>query len=817
MPNQKNPLVRVLVPLVVGLAGVGVVASFWTNSKPSPPASGQAARQSTPASNQPQAPAQTPAQPPEAEPSGPSAPQPTAEAQPAQQPPTTATPQPPAPDEPSTTPPPTTHTQSTLVATASGQSPGEWSGIGATYARDADTGQPVPGLLDEASQYELRIEFSQYGAGIEQLLLAHHHTTWRAEQSQPIQVTRQWVVADGTPSGRTRAASPMAAAQVFITENGATRTCLLWAGPNGENVWSQVEAGESVAIFEATIVETGAAADAPAETPLLTVRRRYEVKPNSYVVAVSQEIINRTARPLDVQIQHFGPIDLVPDTLGSQIGGYGGDKRRVRFGYLASTQSDPTQQFVVADPDLRPRSSAISAAARAAGGTPSDLWPTQASIDNERTLVWAGMTNRYFGVAIHTLVDHTATRPTKGLADVQRIEPLVAATGLGTDDQILAMRITQASVRIEPGATATSRVGMFAGPLSRPVIEEDPIAAAAGLGGMVVYNFGGFCAPCTFSWLTGPLIGLLRVIHDYATNDWALAIVVLVFIVRGILHPVQHWSQVRTQRFAKQMQSMAPKQKKLQERYKDDKAALQKEMAKLWREEGITPASFVGCIPPFLQTPIWIALSAMIYFAVELRHEAAFYGIIQSVAPDWPFMADLSEADSFIPFGANSFTIPLLGIPVTSLNILPFVLALVFYSHQKYFTPPTSATMTPEQKQAQVLSKWLMVVMFPVFMYSAPAGFTLYFIANSAIAIFQTRWIKNHIEKHGLDDPEQAKALAAARRKAVSNSDSFLARMAKRVEEAQKARQGTQPGPGKAMQRRPDRGSEPPPRRFKDR
>ncbi|MCA9288581.1 MAG: YidC/Oxa1 family insertase periplasmic-domain containing protein [Phycisphaerales bacterium] len=813
MPNQKNPLVRVLVPLIVGLAGVGVVASFWANSKPKTPASGQPASQPTPASNQPQ----TPEHSPEADRSDPSASQPTAEPHPAQQPPTPATQHPPASTEPSTAAPPTTPTPSTLFARASTQTPADWSGIGAAYHLDPDTAQPIPGLLDETSPYELRIEFSQYGAGIEQLLLAHHHTTWRAEQSQPIQVTRQWIAPnpDGTPSGRTRAASPMAAAQVFITENGTTRSCLLWAGPSGENVWNQVEAGESFAVFEATVVEAGGAPDAPVETPLLTIRRRYALTPNSYVVAVSQDVINRTTRPLDVQVQHFGPIDLVPDTMGSQVAGYGGDKRRVRFGYLASAQSDPTQQFVVADNDLRPRRSAITAANRAASAVPSDLWPTQASIDNERTLVWAGMTNRYFGVAIHTLVDPTATRPDKGLIGVERIEPLVATTGIGTDDQILAMRITQVPVRVEPGATASSRVGMFAGPLSRPVIERDPIAAAAGLGGMVVYNFGGFCAPCTFSWITGPLISLLRAIHTYVTQDWALAIIVLVFIVRGVLHPVQHWSQIRTQRFAKQMQSMAPKQKKLQERYKDDKAALQKEMAKLWREEGITPASFVGCIPPFLQTPIWIALSAMIYFAVELRHEAAFFGAFQMITADWPFMADLSEADSFIPFG-QVFKIPLLGIPVSSLNILPFVLALVFYSHQKYFTPPTSATMTPEQKQAQVLSKWLMVVMFPVFMYSAPSGFTLYFIANSTIAIFQTRWIKKHIEKHGLDDPEKAKALAAARRKAVSNSDSFLARMAKRVEAAQQARQGNQPGPGKAMQRRPDRADEPP-RRFKDR
>lgn len=711
-----------------------------------------------------------------------------------------------------------------LRALPSGELPADWAGIGAPYKRDA-SGNVVPGLLDETSPYELRLEFSRYGAGIERLLLAHHHTTWQATQSQGIQVTREWTSttlnANGSTTTRELAASPMAAARVWITEGGVTRDALLWFGPGRENIWRLAESGESFAVFEATIVEAAAseAAGASAEEPVLRIRRRFEVAADSYVVAVTQSVENLTARALEVQVQQFGPIDLVPDTGGSQTGGYGGDKRRVRFGYLASPRSDPAQQFVVADDALRPRSSVISSIVSARGrqeAAPA-LWPTEESQKESRTLVWAGMTNRYFGVAVHTLVDPTASSPAKGLESVVRIEPLVEQLSASASDTLLAMRLTGAAVRVEPGATATASMGMFAGPLSKPVIARDARAEAVGLPGLVTYNFGGWCAGCTFSWLTGPLIGLLRLIHDYLTHDWALAIVVLVFCVRGALHPVQKWSQIRTQRFAKQMQSMAPKQKKVQERYKDDKAKLQQEMAKLWREEGITPASFVGCIPPFLQTPIWIALSAMIYFAVELRHEAAFFGAFQMIAPAWSFLADMSEPDAVVSFG-RTFTVPLLGMQFSSLNILPAVLGLVFFVHQKTFTPPTSATMTPEQQQAQNISKWLMVVLFPVMMYAAPAGFTLYFIANSTIAIFQTHWIKKHITAHDLDNPEKAKALAASRRKAVSSSDTFMARMARRVEEAQKGKKGATPGPGKAMQRRPDTGGkEPPPRRFKER
>ena len=43
-------------------------------------------------------------------------------------------------------------------------------------------------------------------------------------------------------------------------------------------------------------------------------------------------------------------------------------------------------------------------------------------------------------------------------------------------------------------------------------------------------------------------------------------------------------------------------------------------MGRLWREEGVSPTGMLGCIPMFLQTPVWIALYATLYFAIELRH-----------------------------------------------------------------------------------------------------------------------------------------------------------------------------------------------------
>ena len=213
------------------------------------------------------------------------------------------------------------------------------------------------------------------------------------------------------------------------------------------------------------------------------------------------------------------------------------------------------------------------------------------------------------------------------------------------------------------------------------------------------------------------------------------------------------------QRFGVQMQSMAPKQKALREKYKDDPKRMQKEMSKLWKEEGISPMGMLGCLPMMLQSPVWIALYATLFFAVELKHEPAFYGVFQWISVgSWMFLADLSSADAAIPLpAAMHFSFPLWG-SVSSINILPLLLGVVFYMHQKYLTPPTQATLTPEQESQQKMMKVMMIVLFPVMMYTAPSGLALYFMTNSTMGIIENKWIRAHMKKHGMPEIENIRA-----------------------------------------------------------
>jgi len=192
------------------------------------------------------------------------------------------------------------------------------------------------------------------------------------------------------------------------------------------------------------------------------------------------------------------------------------------------------------------------------------------------------------------------------------------------------------------------------------------------------------------------------------------------------------------------------------------------EQMRLMKEERINYAGALGCLPMLLQTPIWIALYASLFFAFELRHEPAFYGVFQKISGNhWFFLADLSRPDNLISFG-KVYHVPYLSAMMGTfggINILPLLWGFIFYIHQKYLTPPTSANMTPEQEQTQKMVKVMMVVMMPVFMYNAPSGLLVYFVTNSVLAIAEGRYIRSHVDKLDLEAPPKPKPHQLGRKK----------------------------------------------------
>lgn len=103
------------------------------------------------------------------------------------------------------------------------------------------------------------------------------------------------------------------------------------------------------------------------------------------------------------------------------------------------------------------------------------------------------------------------------------------------------------------------------------------------------------------AYFQGIMKQLMDLIFGY-TNSYGIAIILLTVLIKLILLPFS-FMQINSM---KKMQEIAPMQKKLQEKYKNDKEKLNMEIMKLYQENKINPMG--GCLPVLIQFPFIIAL-----------------------------------------------------------------------------------------------------------------------------------------------------------------------------------------------------------------
>ena len=227
------------------------------------------------------------------------------------------------------------------------------------------------------------------------------------------------------------------------------------------------------------------------------------------------------------------------------------------------------------------------------------------------------------------------------------------------------------------------------------------------------------------------LVWLLWAFH-LVLRDWGLAIIALVLLVRLILHPITKSSQVSMSKMTK----LGPEMERLKKKYGEDTEGLKQAQVEFYREQGIAP--FLGCLPMFLQTPIWIALWSALQSTFEIR-QAPFlrFGPIHLT-----WIKDLAQADHLITL---SHPIDLFFLHIDGLNLLPIMMAVVFYINQKFMPQPVA--LNPEQAQQQKMMQWMSLLLFPLFLYSSPSGLNLYIFTSTLIGIFEMKRIRAHIQE----------------------------------------------------------------------
>lgn len=148
----------------------------------------------------------------------------------------------------------------------------------------------------------------------------------------------------------------------------------------------------------------------------------------------------------------------------------------------------------------------------------------------------------------------------------------------------------------------------------------------------------------------------------------------------------------------------------------------------LWRKHKINPLA--GCLPLFLQLPVFIGLYTALNSAVDLRL-ASLLWIDNLAAPDALFRMP--------------FALPFLG---QNFNLLPVLTVVLFMTQQKLFMPPP----VDEQTAAQYKMMNVMTLMFGFMFWHQAAGLCIYFIASSLWGIAERKLLGKVSVATGTDD-----------------------------------------------------------------
>ena len=242
---------------------------------------------------------------------------------------------------------------------------------------------------------------------------------------------------------------------------------------------------------------------------------------------------------------------------------------------------------------------------------------------------------------------------------------------------------------------------------------------------------------------------------------WALSIVFLVITARLLLFRLF----IKQVHYTRNMQKMQPKIQKLREKYKNDRAELNRQMMKLQQEEGFNPLS--GCLPMFLQIPVFLGLyhvlrhlsnSNTLCSTHSTSHLLSLYTFSRAQTCD-ASQAKMFSAPLAASFHDSSSLIKTLGGDPTSTRWVLIVL-LVISSAATLATQllvRANATTVPEGTAATVQRLMMWVIPLGVLasglLFNFPLGVLLYWFTSNTWTLAQQAYI---IRYHPpTDEPEK--------------------------------------------------------------
>lgn len=229
-----------------------------------------------------------------------------------------------------------------------------------------------------------------------------------------------------------------------------------------------------------------------------------------------------------------------------------------------------------------------------------------------------------------------------------------------------------------------------------------------------------------------PMVNGLLLLYEYVGHNFALSIAIFTVFLRLLITPLT----LPQQRSAQKMQELQQSKewKEIQKQYANDREKLAQEQMRLYKEWGVNP--FGGCLPMFIQLPIWIGLYQAISQLVS-GSPLQLLGLAKSI---YPFLPNLSQ---LIPVEPRFLWLNL-GQP-DPLYILPVLVGGTTWFSQKVMTPQSSGGGDDQAAAMAKSMQYTMPIMFGFFALQFPAGLSIYFVISNLISVviqyFTTGWV----------------------------------------------------------------------------
>lgn len=271
-----------------------------------------------------------------------------------------------------------------------------------------------------------------------------------------------------------------------------------------------------------------------------------------------------------------------------------------------------------------------------------------------------------------------------------------------TNDNTFQLDFKGLPMQIQSGSSASFSSQMYAGAKEIKLLDK------------YSENIKKFDLNVDFGWyyfLTKPFFYILDYLYHLIGNmGWA--ILLFAALLRLLMFPIANKSYESMSK----MKKLQPKMQALQELYKDDKMALQRATMELYSREKVNPAS--GCLPLFIQIPIFFSLYKVLNIAIEIRH-APFIGWIK----------DLSAPDPLtISTWAHIYVPSLLDI-----GVWPLIYGATMFIQQKLNPAPANK----DQARMMAMMPLIFMIMFAHF----AVGLVIYWTLSNILSVIQQKYI----------------------------------------------------------------------------